>query len=94
MWFFNNRISLKDSGIFQGFIDWHSHILPGVDDGVQTMEESLQILSRYEEMGVCEVWLTPHIMEDIPNSTVKLKKRFTELQSAYQGAVTLNLAAV
>lgn len=52
MWPFRKRIPLKDSGIFEGFTDWHSHILPGVDDGVQTMEEALEILRLYEELGV------------------------------------------
>ena len=82
-----------ERGFFKGFTDWHSHILPGVDDGVQTMEEALQILKKYEELGVKEVWLTPHIMEDIPNTTAHLKERFNELRAAYQGHVTLHLAS-
>lgn len=93
MWPFNRHTSLKDSGILNGFTDWHSHILPGVDDGVQNMEESLQILSFYEELGVKEVWLTPHIMEDIPNETNVLKERFAELGNAYKGTIKLHLAA-
>lgn len=92
-WPFRKRISLKDSGIFKGFTDWHSHILPGVDDGVQTMDEALKILEEYERLGIKEVWLTPHIMEDIPNTTRFLKERFMELQAAYQGNVALNLAS-
>lgn len=93
MWLFRKRISLADSGIFRGFIDWHCHLLPGVDDGVQTMEESLQILSLYEQLGVKEVWLTPHIMEDMPNTTSALKARFEELKTAYQGNIALHLAS-
>jgi len=93
MWPFRKRISLADSGIFRGFTDWHSHLLPGVDDGVQTMEESLQILSLYEKLGVKEVWLTPHIMEDMPNTTASLKARFGELEAAYQGNIVLHLSA-
>ena len=93
MWFFKKPTSLKDSGIFRGFTDWHCHLLPGVDDGVQTMEESLQILSLYEELGISEVWLTPHIMEDMPNRTEDLKERFAELDTAYQGNIMLHLAA-
>ena len=45
MWPFRKQVSLKDSDIFRGFTDWHCHLLPGVDDGVQTMQESLQVLS-------------------------------------------------
>lgn len=93
MWPFNRRTSIEESGILKGFIDWHCHLLPGVDDGVQTMEESLQVLSLYEELGISEVWLTPHIMEDMPNRTGDLKKRFMELDAAYQGNITLHLAA-
>ncbi|MCM1028584.1 MAG: hypothetical protein NC342_03530 [Pseudoflavonifractor sp.] len=76
-----------------GFTDWHSHILPGVDDGVASMDESLAILSRYEEAGIKKVWLTPHIMEDIPNETAALRRRFSELKEAYHGPVELALAA-
>lgn len=93
MWPFSRRITLKDSGIFNGFTDWHSHILPSVDDGVRTMEESLEILRLYEGLGVKTVWLTPHIMEDIPNTTAHLRERFAELQAAYSGPITLHLAA-
>ena len=93
MWPFRKRIPLKDSGIFEGFTDWHSHILPGVDDGVQTIEEALEILRLYEELGVKSVWLTPHVMEDTPNTTAHLRERFAELQAAYSGPITLHLAA-
>ena len=93
MWSFKKRYSLQESGIFQGFTDWHSHILPGVDDGIQTIEEALQILAEYERLGIREVWLTPHIMEDIPNTTAYLRKRFTELQTVYTGPINLHLAA-
>ncbi len=85
--------TLYDAGLYSGYTDWHSHILPGVDDGVKTMDESLAILNKYEEMGVKEVWLTPHIMEDIPNTPEKLRSRFAELQTAYKGSVSLHLAA-
>ena len=63
MWPFTKKISLEQSGLFQGLTDWHSHILPGVDDGFQKMEDSLAALQKYEELGVKSVWLTPHIME-------------------------------
>ena len=75
------------------FYDIHCHFLPGVDDGVQKMEESLAILNEYEQLGVHAVWCTPHVMEDIPNTTQKLRARFEELKSAYKGQVELRLAA-
>ena len=93
MWPFRKRISLKDSGIFKNFTDCHSHILPGVDDGVQTMEEALEILRLYEELGIKSVWLTPHIMEDMPNTTLHLRERYAELQATYSGPIKLHLAS-
>lgn len=85
--------SIEGSGLFKGFTDWHSHILPGVDDGIPDMESALQVLEYYGQMGICEVWLTPHVMEDIPNETADLKQRFDELLAAYKGPVKLHLAA-
>lgn len=73
--------------------DHHSHVLPGVDDGVRTMEESLAVLDRLAREGVEVLWLTPHIMEDVPNRTEDLRARFAELQAAYSGPVRLHLAA-
>ena len=93
MWLFRKKQSLEESGFFRDFTDWHCHILPGVDDGVQSMDEALQILVEYERLGIKKVWLTPHIMEDMPNTTRHLRERFNELKAVYQGNVVLNLAS-
>ena len=93
MWPFSKKHTIAASGILQGAVDHHSHILPGVDDGVETMDEALRILATYEAMGIKELWLTPHIMEDIPNTPQKLAARFEELKAAYKGNITLHLAA-
>ena len=81
------------SSLLNSFTDYHSHILPGVDDGVKKIDVSLKVLERYEQLGIAEVWCTPHIMEDIPNTTEDLKARFAELCEAYQGPIKLHLAA-
>ena len=83
----------KVSSLLTNFTDHHSHILPGVDDGVKKMETSLKVLERYEQLGIAEVWCTPHVMEDIPNTTAGLQARFAELCEAYQGPIKLHLAA-
>lgn len=79
--------------MFDGFVDWHSHILPGVDDGIQTMKSALAVLDYFQQLGVAQVWCTPHIMVDIPNKPEDLRLRFEELKSAYSGPVELHLAA-
>jgi tyrosine-protein phosphatase YwqE len=93
MWPFSSKYSLQQSDFLKGWTDRHSHILPGVDDGIQTIEDSIVILSMYEQIGVKKVWLTPHIMEDCPNTPEKLKTRFEELKSAYKGNIELALSA-
>lgn len=86
-------LSSPIKGVFEGFTDWHCHILPGVDDGFKTMEDSLAVLDRYEQAGVKNVFFTPHIMVDMPNETADLRKRFEELKAAYSGKVNLFLAS-
>lgn len=80
-------------GDFNGFVDRHSHILPGVDDGFQNIEDSLECLDAYEKQGFSKLWLTPHIMEDFPNRTEDLKNRFEQLRQAYKGPMELHLAS-
>ena len=43
-------------------IDLHSHILPYVDDGANTVEESIEILKDAYNYGVTDICLTPHFM--------------------------------
>jgi len=93
MWLLSKRLTVADCGILRGFTDYHSHILPGVDDGSSDMDESLSILSQMEASGVASVWLTPHIMDDIPNETDMLKEKFATLSAIYTGTIHLHLAA-
>lgn len=90
---FNRLFQFSQPVDLSKFIDWHSHILPGVDDGVKTVDDSIAILSRMERAGIREIWLTPHIMEDIPNSTQYLRESFNSLRKVYGGSIRLHLAA-
>lgn len=90
---FHRNRKLTEPVRFDRLVDHHSHILPGVDDGVRNIDDSLRILAEYERLGFSEVWLTPHIMEDFPNTTDDLRRRFAKLSEAYHGPITLHLAA-
>ena len=90
---FNRRTSILESGLLKNAVDQHSHILYGLDDGVKTLEDSLAILRFLEEQGVSEVWFTPHVMEDVPNTTEGIRARFEELRAFYAGGLQLHLAA-
>lgn len=92
-WPFRKRATLLSAGLFNDFVDGHSHILPGVDDGVRHESEAVEILSLYESFGVRRVWLTPHVMEDIPNTTTELRMRFEAFCRLYDGSVELRLSS-
>ena len=91
--FGTQKHSLQSSGVLEGTVDSHSHVLFGVDDGVRSLEESLAVLSYEESLGITDLWCTPHIMEDSANQTDTLKARFEELKQAYTGPIKLHLAA-
>ncbi len=42
-------------------IDIHTHLLPGVDDGATTYEQSLEVLERFAASGVTCIVCTPHL---------------------------------
>lgn len=91
--FLKPKKTIEVSGLLRGATDNHSHILWGLDDGVKTKEDSLAILDLYEHLGLKTLWLTPHTMEDVPNTTEGLKARFAELQAIYNGPLELRLAS-
>ena len=63
-------------------IDIHSHLLPGIDDGVKTLEESWQIIQRFEDLGYKKLITTPHVMNDFyRNTTLGIKNKRDELIS-------------
>lgn len=46
-------------------IDMHSHLIPAIDDGVQSYEESISVILQLKEMGFEKLITTPHIMGDM-----------------------------
>ncbi len=94
--FFSRKIYLVD--LLEGFVDMHNHILPGIDDGAQTVEESLALVKEFSEFGVSNFIATPHIMhnyyentpETIANSLALLKG---ELAKNNLNGVTIEASA-
>lgn len=78
---------------FRGYTEYHCHLLYGVDDGSSSWEDTSAMLQAYEDLGVKDIWLTPHVMEDFPNTTQHLRGRFAELCDRYKGPIRLHLAA-
>lgn len=55
-------------------VDLHSHLIPGIDDGVQTMEESLHFIRQLKGLGFSKIITTPHIMPGYYNNTPQIIK--------------------
>ena len=71
-------------------IDWHSHILPGIDDGSGNVDESLELLKMQLEQGADTVIATPHFFandETVDEFAVRRDESFNSLISAAQGEI-------
>jgi len=50
-------------------VDMHSHLIPGIDDGSKSMDETIAMLAKFESLGYRKVITTPHIMNEVyPNT--------------------------
>ena len=78
-----------------GWVDIHCHLVPGVDDGSRTLEESLAMCAAAEADGTRAIVATPHQRRDRwPNpDRARLKRHFDELVTAWDGALSLSLGA-
>lgn len=51
------------------FVDIHSHILPGLDDGAKDISDSLDIINGFNEIGITHIITTPHVSQNYyPNT--------------------------
>jgi protein-tyrosine phosphatase len=63
-------------------IDIHTHILPGVDDGAKTIEDSLRMIQQAIDVGIEVICATPHILDGVtPESQEKINRTFQLLHS-------------
>jgi protein-tyrosine phosphatase len=60
----------------------HFHILPGIDDGPKTLEDSLELAALAREDGTATIVATPHVRTDFHTRVDDLPERVRELQSA------------
>lgn len=79
---FLTKRSIMTRNTLRGMTDVHAHLLPGVDDGVQSVEDAVRILERLHEAGISRVFCTPHVMADLyGNRKALLQERFDEFVS-------------
>ena len=68
-------------------MDMHSHLIPGIDDGAKTMEESLELIRGLIQLGYSGAITTPHVMGDYyPNTAAIIQNGCEELRRAIRQA--------
>lgn len=75
---------LKSRPVLKGlipddFIDIHSHLLPGIDDGAVTLDDTLSLVQEMRQIGFAKCITTPHIYTSVwDNTKEKIEEKFTE----------------
>ena len=89
-----NRLALDLSKIK---VDMHSHLIPGIDDGSQNMEETIAMLAKFEALGFSKIITTPHIKHpSYPNSSAIILSGLNEVRNQMKElgiSLTLEAAA-
>jgi tyrosine-protein phosphatase YwqE len=68
--FFRRNKKNEEAALVQALkVDMHSHILPGLDDGAETMQQSLELIRAFKSLGYDKLIATPHIMGDFYKNT-------------------------
>jgi tyrosine-protein phosphatase YwqE len=63
-------------------VDIHSHILPDIDDGARTLEESVQLVTEMAGWGFERITCTPHITKKFRNTNESIREKFDILCNA------------
>ncbi|WP_421763225.1 tyrosine-protein phosphatase [Ekhidna sp.] len=65
-------------------VDLHSHLIPNIDDGSQSMEQSLEMIRALSLLGVKKLITTPHIHPRYPNTPEIIMNGLKKLQGELQ----------
>ena len=78
---FKSTPTLKEI-IPKGFIDIHSHVLPGIDDGAKNINESQILIEKMRDMGFSKIIGTPHTYHGLyDNTNESIKKAFRKVEN-------------
>ncbi len=84
-WPYGQRQEVEDLSFLE--TDVHSHLVPGVDDGADRVEDSLELVRSLVKLGFKKLITTPHVRADYyPNSRDALLDSFERLQRAVEKA--------
>ena len=78
----------------KNFVDIHSHVLPGIDDGAKNIDESLKMIYEMSMLGFSKIIGTPHTYEGVHNNTNKsIEKSFQRLQEKNHENIAISYAS-
>src|SRR5688572_208393 len=64
-------------------VDMHSHLIPGIDDGAKTIEDSIVLIRELQALGFRKLITTPHIMSDyFKNNPENITEGLVKLRAA------------
>lgn len=72
------------AGSVSGFVDFHSHLMPGVDDGSQDVAQSLAALRAFGAQGASTCVTTPHFDASLTKSSGAFLARITQIDTAWE----------
>ena len=65
------------------FVDIHSHLLPGIDDGAKDLNHSIALIKKMRSYGIKNFITTPHVLGEVyPNSSSTIKEKLAEVKAA------------
>lgn len=68
-------------------VDMHSHLIPGIDDGSKSIEESVELIQRLADFGLRKIITTPHIMSEYYRNTPEIiRLGLEDLQKAVKAS--------
>jgi protein-tyrosine phosphatase len=98
MIFFKKKKILLSDFFPENFIDIHSHLLPGIDDGAKNMDDSIRLITKMASYGINNFITTPHVLGTVyPNSSDTIKEKLEEVRAELLKRniknITINAAA-
>lgn len=94
---FSSKAKLQNFDLSGIGVDMHSHLIPGIDDGSRSMDETIAMLAKFESLGYRKVITTPHIMNEVypntPENILTGLKHVRETASALGISLEIEAAA-
>jgi len=77
-----------NDGDLTALVDLHNHLVPGVDDGANDLEDTLQAVERMTHVGIRKIVATPHLDGSLTQEPQQLEERLSEVTEAWDEAAT------